>query len=54
MNKLTQKTCLRCGHTWWPRGVEAGRTCPHCRSPYWDRERRPAKNKEPAKEVKLL
>lgn len=30
--------CKRCGHTWYPRQAEV-RTCPKCRSPYWDKER---------------
>lgn len=44
INFVPQKVwCLRCGHEWIPRGryVVEGRvdikTCPKCRSPYWDR-----------------
>ena len=28
-------TCERCGHKWVPR-VSIVKTCPLCRSPYWD------------------
>jgi len=28
-------TCERCGHSWVPR-VQTVKTCPNCRSPYWD------------------
>lgn len=34
-----QLYCKRCGHRWYPRQSEV-RTCPKCRSPYWDKERR--------------
>ena len=27
--------CLRCEHTWTPRKQDV-RTCPSCKSPYWD------------------
>lgn len=30
-------TCKRCGHTWAPRKSDV-RTCPKCRSVYFDRE----------------
>jgi hypothetical protein len=34
--------CERCGHEWIPRGAaeEDPRTCPKCRSPYWNRPKR--------------
>lgn len=32
--------CTRCGHEWVPRASKPPRVCPHCKSPYWDRERR--------------
>lgn len=32
-------TCKRCKHQWRPRQDDAPVQCPHCRSPYWDRER---------------
>jgi len=35
--------CSRCGHEWYPRGTEQPKTCPKCRSPYWDS---PRKNKK--------
>ncbi len=31
--------CRRCGHSWYPRSPEV-RTCPKCKSVYWDRERK--------------
>ena len=30
--------CFRCKHEWIPR-VEIIKTCPNCRSPYWDKAR---------------
>jgi hypothetical protein len=34
--------CERCAHEWIPRGAaeEDPRTCPKCRSPYWNRPKR--------------
>jgi hypothetical protein len=34
--------CERCGHEWIPRGAaeEQPRTCPKCRSPYWDQAKK--------------
>jgi DNA-directed RNA polymerase subunit RPC12/RpoP len=29
--------CLRCGHTWIPRQPKEAKTCPKCRSPYWNK-----------------
>ena len=49
LDELTKKTCLRCGHIWWPRSPETPRVCGKCKSPYWDRERkggRPKLNQE--------
>jgi len=36
--------CERCKHVWMPReeGV-APKVCPKCKSPYWDRPRKPKK-----------
>ena len=31
--------CKRCDYEWVPRQADV-RLCPHCRSPYWDREKR--------------
>lgn len=31
--------CERCNHEWIPKQVALPHTCPHCRSPYWDRPR---------------
>lgn len=35
--------CERCGHQWVKRGEGAIKTCPRCRSPYWDSPRKPPK-----------
>lgn len=35
---LHGRTCLRCGHQWWPRSPQRTVRCPKCTSPYWDRE----------------
>ena len=32
-----------CGHTWWPRTPEHPAVCPSCKSPYWDKPRKPHK-----------
>lgn len=43
--------CERCGHEWVPKSIDEDRkprTCPHCKSPYWDKPRR---NKVPAKKT---
>jgi len=37
--KLPFLRCLRCGHSWIPRKVDMPRTCPGCRSAYWDKPR---------------
>lgn len=35
------RCCKRCGHEWALRGEnKEPKTCPKCRSPYWDTERR--------------
>jgi len=31
--------CKRCRWKWVPRQADV-RLCPHCRSPYWDRDRK--------------
>jgi predicted Zn-ribbon and HTH transcriptional regulator len=31
--------CERCGHSWKRRSEKLPKTCPKCRSPYWDKER---------------
>jgi len=49
--------CLRCDHTWVPRGLDpiedgarpeepeaATRVCPGCKSPYWDVARKQRKD----------
>jgi len=36
--------CTRCGHEWRPRDMDSPpRVCPSCKSPYWDRPRKQAK-----------
>jgi len=36
---LPRYRCKRCGNTWTPR-TEKPITCPECRSPYWNKERK--------------
>ena len=31
-NKRQQNYCRNCGNTWYPRGTNRSRTCPHCKS----------------------
>jgi predicted Zn-ribbon and HTH transcriptional regulator len=39
--------CYRCGYRWVPKNPsKPPRTCPHCKSPYWDRERTRAIKKD--------
>lgn len=38
---LQQQTCLRCANRWWPRRPKKPLRCPSCKSPYWDRPRKP-------------
>jgi len=46
--KVDAYQCDRCGYIWFPRKRADGgepeppKTCPHCKSPYWDT---PRKNK---------
>jgi len=36
--------CYRCGYNWKPRpGTKKVRTCPECKSPYWDKPKREKK-----------
>lgn len=37
---LTQCHCLRCNHDWYPRKPGLPKTCPNCRSVYWNEPRR--------------
>ncbi len=47
--KITGNKCYRCGHEWKPEDVEVKpRTCPKCKSPYWDIPRK-NKTKNPTK-----
>jgi predicted Zn-ribbon and HTH transcriptional regulator len=36
---ISQKTCNRCGHAWFPQAPGEPRRCPRCRSPYWNKAR---------------
>lgn len=38
--KLKKLICKRCGYIWIPRKEELPITCPKCRSPYWNKEKR--------------
>lgn len=37
---VATRKCLRCGHEWSQRAGAKPKTCPKCRSPYWNRQRR--------------
>ena len=46
MTKITVNAfkCDRCSHVWCPRNKDdIPKTCPKCRSPYWDTPRRGSK-----------
>ena len=36
---LSQLTCLRCQHTWYPKSPTIPGHCPKCNSPYWNKPR---------------
>jgi Zn finger protein HypA/HybF involved in hydrogenase expression len=40
--EVAQLQCLRCGHKWAPRTDDV-RTCPKCRSVFWDTPRKTKK-----------
>ena len=42
LRRQRPQMCLRCWHTWHPRGGAQVR-CPRCRSPYWNRPRKSMK-----------
>ena len=44
INLGEKQKCLRCNHKWLPRTTEIF-TCPKCRSPYWDKEKKKSKRK---------
>ena len=51
--KLPYLFCKRCFHQWIPRSQELPKVCPHCNSPYWNKERRKDIMKEkPKKKIK--
>lgn len=33
-------TCLRCGHEWEPATADRPKSCPKCKSYYWDQPRK--------------
>ena len=37
---ITELICLRCGHRWTPKKGTPPGTCPSCKNPYWNVERR--------------
>lgn len=48
--KLDGFECERCGHTWVPRETTEGKPiiCPSCKSPYWNKPRKPVTKKKGA------
>ena len=40
MYVLPKLKCTRCEHSWVPRRSNPPKTCPRCRSPYWNRDRK--------------
>jgi rubrerythrin len=38
--KITELTCLKCGHLWYPRTLELPAVCPKCKNPRWNREKK--------------
>ena len=40
LKETMQLTCLRCGWVWKCKGKGLPLTCPHCRSPYWNKPRK--------------
>lgn len=49
-----QLTCKRCGYTWTPHKGKKPGYCPHCNSPYWNKERRTSSQKAEANRVAAL
>lgn len=43
---LPTLSCNRCNHEWIPRANKLPEVCPHCNSPYWNKERRQKMKKE--------
>lgn len=33
---ISEQTCLRCEHRWFPRSLKLSIVCPKCMSPYWN------------------
>ena len=38
---VQKRLCLRCRHSWFPRGLSLAIQCPACHSPYWNKHRKP-------------
>lgn len=45
--------CKRCNHEWASRKPDRVKVCPKCKSPYFDRERKPIKVKGEKDESKI-
>lgn len=37
---MNKKTCKHCGYTWQPRIETEPKSCPYCKSPRWNEEKR--------------
>lgn len=37
--KMVKNKCTRCGHEWVQRKIIAPKTCPKCKSPYWNKQK---------------
>ncbi len=46
-DSLSQLTCLRCGHTWWPRTPGRPGVCPQCKNREWDKPKEGPTTKAP-------
>ena len=40
VNNRYTSACFRCYHTWKRRGEKLPKTCPKCKSPYWNKPRK--------------
>ncbi len=48
---MKQVKCKRCPHKWYQRTPKKPVSCPKCKSPYWNRERRVKASKVKPAEV---
>ena len=49
---LAEALCVRCGHTWRTRmyhDAQRSRTCPNCKTVYWDKPKKPPIRPRPSK-----